>query len=129
MENELILTVNVACTEAYYVEGHRRNIAMIPFTGTAEGPYFTGRVMGTGTDTQKISKSGECMLSARYMLEGTDCAGKACKVFIENESTEGGKLRPSIVTDSDALADWENFELLSEIEPVENGVKVRIYKN
>lgn len=125
---ELILTIDVRCLESVTVQGHTRTISMIPFTGTAKGDHFTGSVVGTGTDTQKISLSGECRLSARYMLEGTDMAGQRCRIFVENETRSDGVLRPTIVTDSEALASWETAALRSEIEPVPDGVIVRIYR-
>ena len=125
---ELILTVDVKCLETVCVTGHTKDIVMIPFTGDATGKYFSGSVAGTGTDTQKISKSGECVLSARYMLVGKDMTGAQCKRFIENESRADGKVRPVIVTDSEALAFLETSVLYSEIEPAEGGVTVRIYK-
>lgn len=128
MTDELILTVHVECMEAAAVSGHTKDIVMIPFTGTAEGPYFTGNIIGTGTDTQEITKDGRCRLSARYMLEGRDSAGKACRLFIENENREDGRLRPLIVTDSVVLAEWETSPLYAEIEPDGNNVTIRIYK-
>jgi len=128
MDRELLLTINVRCLEPAEVHGHTRSVVMIPFTGTAEGGYFTGEVIGTGTDTQKISPGGECLLSARYMLEGTDSAGKRCRIFVENETRPDGTLCPTVVTDSAALADWEISELRSEISPRDNGVVVSIFR-
>lgn len=125
---ELIFTIDVKCLEAVSVKGHTRDIVMVPFTGTASGVYFNGSVTGTGTDTQKLSKSGECTLSARYILSGKDMTGADCKLFIENETRADGKLRPMIVTDSEALAFLETAALYSEIVPADGGVTVRIYR-
>ncbi len=124
---ELILTINVRCLEPMSVAGHTQNIVMVPFTGDASGDYFSGTVTGTGTDTQKTAKNGECTLSARYMLSGKDMSGADCKIFIENETRADGKLRPMIVTDSEALAFLETSEFYSEIEPSDGGVTVRIF--
>ena len=128
MDRELILTVHVQCLEALTIKGHTKDIVMIPFSGTAESPYFSGRVAGTGTDTQRIS-GGVCLLSARYILEGEDMTGAHCRIFIENESRPDGTLVPAIVTDSEALAEWETASLRSEIEPVPEGVTVRIFRD
>ena len=128
MTKEPILTIKVNCLEAAAVKGHTMDIVMVPFTGTAEGPYFTGTVSGTGMDTQKIEKNGRCRLSARYILEGKDADGLPCKLFIENESGADGKLRPKIVTDSEVLAAWETSPLYAELEPAEGGVVIRIFK-
>ena len=128
MEVELILTVFVKCRGSVSVSGHTKDIVMIPFTGTAEGPFFSGNIIGTGTDTQEITKDGRCRLSARYMIEGHDCAGKPCRLFIENENRDDGRLRPRIVTDSKALAEWETSLLCAEIEPDGDNVTINIYK-
>ena len=38
------LEVHVTCGEAYSVSGGQQDVVMIPFTGTADGPYFSGRI-------------------------------------------------------------------------------------
>ena len=100
---------------------------MIPFTGEASGPYFHGRVTGTGVDTQKIEKEGSIMLSARYMLEGTDSAGNACRVFVENQGNWTIGFTPSIVTDSQLLAGWETARLYATADGIPEGVLIRIF--
>lgn len=82
---ELVLSIEVCCHEAVSVKGQDTEVVMIPFSGRAFGPYFNGEIIGTGVDTQKYDlKSGEGKLSARYMLQGTDRDGAACRIFIEN---------------------------------------------
>ena len=127
-ENEPIIIVNVKCGEAYSVNGALQEIVMIPFTGTAEGPFFSGTILGTGVDTQKIPKGENAFLSARYMLEGTDFTGQKCRIFIENQGFDMSNCKPMIVTDSKALADLERMPLKSVVEPAESGVTVKIYK-
>ena len=124
---ELILTVNVKVDGAYGVEGSTRDVFMIYFHGTAQGPYFNGEVIGSGVDTQKKGKDGVTRLSARYMLEGVDLDNQNCHVFVENNSNDKGGFTPVIVTDSKALAKWETSELSAEIEPQDGGVIVKIY--
>ena len=128
MQDELLMEIRVTCHEPVSVEGATRKIVMIPFTGEASGPYFHGRVTGTGVDTQKIEKDGSIMLSARYMLEGTDGAGNACRVFVENQGNEQEGFVPRIVTDSPVLKHWEEAELVSTIEGIPGGVMVRVYQ-
>ena len=84
-------------------------------------------MIGLGYDTQKITPDGKCMLSARYVLEGKDAFGNACRVFIENESREDGSIRPQITTDSPALGFLESETMYSEISPVQDGVIIRIF--
>ena len=129
MAEELLLEIKVACDPALTVQGHTRDIVMIPFTGTASGPYFTGKIIGTGVDTQKVPKDGASALSARYMLEGTDKAGNACRIFIENEGTWGGEFRPTVVTDSPLLAEWEQLPLAATVTGIPGGVQVRISRH
>ena len=127
MEQELLMEIRVRILEPVSVEGKTRNIVMIPFTGEASGPYFTGNVIGTGVDTQKIDKDGKAVLSARYMLEGKDRGGNPCRVFIENQGSWDAGFVPTIVTDSPLLEDLETSALRAEVEGVEEGVLIRIY--
>lgn len=139
---ELLLQIDVTCTEPQVVDGHTRKIVMVPFTGTTSGKYFTGKVIGTGVDTQTFPKDkngnfieGTCTLSARYILEGTDFTGTPCRIFIENNAGPNGWL-PQITTDSKALASWETATLRSSVEPAATpptapgqfGVTVKIFK-
>lgn len=132
-KKELLLQIDVKCIEPQVVDGHSRKIVMVPFTGTTSGKYFTGKVIGTGVDTQKYPKDsngnfidGAGTLSARYMLEGTDFKGNPCHIFIENNAGPNGWI-PTITTDSPALASWESENLRSQVEPAEGGVVVSIF--
>lgn len=126
MSKRLILTVNVTTYPAQGVEGSLAGVVMIPFSAEAVGDYFTGRTIFNGTDTQ-LSKDGKFSLSARYLLEGTDCAGARCRLFIENVGTSLDNCTPAVITDSRELAFLETAKLSSAVECVENGVIVRIF--
>lgn len=128
MNSSPLLEIRVACEEALTVKGQDMTIVMIPFTGVSSGPYFFGKTLGTGVDTQKIGKDGSFLLSARYMLEGEDCDGNTCRIFIENQGNEQEGFIPRIVTDSPALKKWEGMELYSTIEGIPGGVMVRIFR-
>ena len=125
---ELLLEILVSCDEPFSVKGRRTTVVMIPFTGTTDGPYFKGKTVGTGVDTQKIGTDGSFLLSARYMLEGTDAEGNACRIFIENQGNEQEGFIPRVVTDSPLLKVWEDMDLFSTIEGKAGGVNVRIYR-
>ena len=127
MRDELLMEIRVSCREPDVVEGTNRKIVMIPFTGEATGPYFTGSVIGTGVDTQKIEKDGSIMLSARYILEGTDSAGNACRVFVENQGNWTVGFTPTVVTDSPLLARWETARLYATADGIPEGVLIRIF--
>jgi hypothetical protein len=126
---ELIMTVHVVLSKNIYgLKGKEVDICMLPFTGTAEGPYFNGVVLGEGVDTQTIYHSGHVLFSARYMLEGTDIAGNKCRIYIQNNGESLEKLVPTIVTDSESLQFLTECELSSVVSPNEVGVEVNVYK-
>lgn len=125
---ELLLSIDVQCLESVGVKGKHTGILMIPFTGRAYGEYFNGEIIGTGTDTQKYDvKSGECRLSARYMLQGIDKEGNACRIFIENSLQDEEGWHPMVVTDSTCLCQWEQIPLIATVNGTQNGVLVQIY--
>lgn len=121
------MEIRVKCEESLRITGATKDIVMIPFTGEATGPFFTGHVKGTGVDTQKIEKNGTPFLSARYVLEGKDYAGNACSVFVENQGSWGGTFVPMIVTDSPVLSEWETADLYAEVNGLPGGVLVKVY--
>ena len=125
--NELLLEIHVTCREAVSVEGGSRKIVMVPFDGQAEGPLFTGRIVGTGVDTQTIENGG-ITLSARYMMEGKDAEGNPCRIFVENQGNRESGFHHMIVTDSALLREWETAELSATVEGAPGGVTVRIYR-
>ncbi len=123
--SKVIMTISVKTFKAQSLEGKNSKVVMIPFKAEATGEYFCGKTVENGIDTQKITKKG-FSLSARYMLEGTDCSGKKCRVFIENNGTSLENCRPKIYTDSEVLAFLEEAALSANIRCVENGVIVQI---
>ena len=128
MNGDLLLEIQVRTLPSQRVNGKTRDILMIPFTGTASGPWFTGQVIGQGMDTQKISKAGKAALSARYMLEGTDKNGQNCRIFIENQGSFDSGFTPMITTDSALLSCWETACLYATVEGAPGGVTVRIFQ-
>ena len=128
MKTELLMEIKVKCNDPVSVTGSTKQIVMIPFTAEASGPYFCGHVIGPGVDTQTVGKDGRAVLSARYMLEGTDSAGNACRIFVENQGTWETGFTPSVVTDSTLLADWETSALSATVEGIPDGVMIRILR-
>ena len=126
--NELLMEIRVDCGEAVSVRGQETAVVMVPFTGTTEGAYFCGKTVGAGVDTQRIGQDGKTRLSARYMLEGQDAAGNACRIFIENQGGWEEGFTPRIVTDSPLLKDWETADLGATVEEIPGGVLVRIFR-
>ncbi len=122
-----LFDVYVDITDTISVKGKQHDICMLSFTGEARGRYFNGKVIGSGIDTQYISKSGHLILSARYMLEGKDINGNECRCFIENNGSFDDGFIPEIVTDSPALSEFEGAELKAEVAAKENRVIVSIF--
>ena len=83
MGNE-VLTINVRITAINEVKGNAGTARMILFDGDAASEYFTGTILPGGVDTQKDKPGEGTLLSARYILEGTDYKGESCRIFIEN---------------------------------------------
>lgn len=105
---------------------------MIPFTGSVYGPYFTGKVLPGGVDTQEIRTDGIKKISARYFIETDD--GE--KIFIENngivnENVEGERYfrtTPRFVTGSQKYA-WLNTSIfVGTGERTEKGLEIVIYR-
>ncbi len=127
MEEVMIIHVKLS-KKSYYLKSKELDVCMLPFTGTAEGPYFRGEILGEGIDTQMIYHDGRFALSARYMLEGTDYKGNPCRVFIENNGEAMDQCIPSIVTDSSELQFLSEQKLFSKVVAAEDSITVKIYK-
>ena len=102
------LEINV--TEVVELGGEAASVRMILFEGECNCPdVFVGKVLNGGVDTQ-ITENGVTMLSARYMLEGVDCKGMACRIFIENngKTVADGRLltTPRIITAGSESIKW-----------------------
>lgn len=125
---EYLMTVDVKTQNAAGVSSSAGGINMIPFTGSTDGYYFKGDIVGTGCDTQKYAPDGSVMFSARYLLKGTDCDGKSCSIFIENNGPALELCTPTVITDSAALSEWQDWELRAIVVPVGGGVEVNVYR-
>lgn len=138
MNFEELFTVYVEIKEAISLDNPEGDsVVMISFTGTAEGKYFTGKVLPGGVDTQIIGKNRDRhTLSARYILEGKDFKGDDCKIYIENNGyavKDPDKVLfrtyPKIITDSKGLS-FLNQELLAgEVTSADKGVNVKFYRS
>lgn len=123
-----LMVVKVKIMEPVSVGGHSKMIVMIPFTAEASGEYFQGKTIGQNVDTQKIDPGKPGVLSARYILEGMDYTGQACRIFIENNGSDWSHLTPMLITDSEALKEWETKEIYDTVEAIEGGVLIRFYE-
>lgn len=115
-----ILRIFVTVDGCNALETSPRGVRMLPFSGHCDSPLFRGTILPGGVDTQVDLAPKQGTISARYMLEGTDDAGKACRLFIDNgaitrEGTET-VTHPRIITDSVSLKWLETAALTGRIE-------------
>jgi hypothetical protein len=131
-----ILTILISVISSIGVNHGNSNVNMINFGGHAESTFFVGDVMQGGVDTQKTnfmmtgdSTLNRTLLSARYILSGTDCDGKPCKIFVENNAVSGEQYtHPTILTDSKALDFLNNNDSLKgKIDMTGGKLTIRIY--
>lgn len=112
---EEIISLRFQITASEEVVGHSAEIHMLYFEGETNTKWFQGKTLPGSIDTQVWKEGQNGKLSARYMLDGVDCEGKKCRIFIENngEDDRNGHLNtvPMVVTDSDALAWLEDAKL------------------
>ncbi len=124
-----VLTIFVRIEQTISVEGQAGSAAIVLFSGYAESEYFRGNILPGAADCQKSNATG-FVLSARYILEGLDCAGKHCKIFIENNGSpdETGMIRtkPIVYTDSDSLKWLEHAILEGHISEEKGTVIIHI---
>jgi len=137
MNFEEVLRINVAVDGEGIIsltDGGGRNVTMIPFGGAAKGKYFNGKILPGGIDIQttQVNGSGR-VLSAKYMLEGTDIDGNNCKIFIDNTGRFSQipgepmfRTNPKIITDSPALRFLQDSFLVSEGTATDIGVDIII---
>ena len=123
-----IITILINVLSATMVTDGTTSKNFLPFSGEAKSEYFVGKVIDGGVDTQTYTPTGG-QLSARYILEGTDCAGKPCKIFIENNGKFGEEFTtPKIVTDSDTLKFLNTAPLKGKLDMSDGKLTIRIYK-
>ncbi|WP_458458924.1 DUF3237 family protein [Pseudobutyrivibrio sp.] len=127
-----VLTVRVRIKEALEVKGSSNGATMILFDGDCDCDNFKGKILPGGVDTQRIGEDGLVSLSARYIMEGVDRNGQACRIFIENNGkilSDGSMVtRPYVLTDSAALRFLEDAELTGTVEGVPDGVVIHIFE-
>ncbi len=131
--SEAVLTIDVVLDEIIEVTGSRGKAAMILFHGESSCANFKGKILPGGVDTQKEPAGEKRLLSARYILEGRDCEGEWCRIFIENNGEvaapgETIKTTPVIYTDSKALKWLETADLSGTVEGKPGGVFITIFK-
>ena len=126
-----ILTIDVLLKEFNEVKGHKGEALMILFDGYCHSEIFDGIILNGGVDTQRQDAGSNLRtLSARYILQGKDFEGKECRIFIENNGTsDGGRFAttPKILTDSEALKELEDTDLVGSISSTDEEGHIQIH--
>ena len=126
--DKLILRLKINLHESIKIESADKTIVQILFAGEASGDYFNGVIMPGAVDTQEIYPDGSGRLSARYSIDGVDCAGQSCKLYIDNTAKiNDSRTFPKIVTDSVALSYLNTAELRGEIIWEDGQMYINIY--
>ena len=126
-ERKEVLTITVFVTgyEVRKEEENSRTVAIL-FTGYCDNPLFHGVILPGAEDVRVSENDVEVTVRADYTLEGLDRLGQKCQVHIVNQCIEG-EWKPTICTDSEALAFLNSADLTAVLEGFEGGLTVRIF--
>ena len=127
-----ILRLHIELDSFNHVESSKGKITFIRFHGDAKSEYFEGIVAPGGVDTQLHAPGEYNKLSARYILEGKDYTGSACKIYIENngvDKSDGTPMEtvPVIYTDSPNLKWMEDSSLSGQVCFEEGELIIHLY--
>lgn len=112
------------------------SVTFIPFTGKVESELFTGEILPGGVDVQVETPDNVRNMCAKYMFQGKDMEGNACKLFVENNgylqpvNREKPYLNavPRFLTDSPILGEYLcRQQFRSEVQGMDWGIEIRIY--
>jgi len=136
MDYEKVFTVHINIKKTIELKNDDGDsVVMISFSGDASGKYFHGVVLDGGIDTQVVGNYGDRhTLSARYMLEGKDHTGEACRIYIENNGDvhkhrkdSSFRTFPNMITNSKALSFLNHELFVGEGVHTESGLDINIY--
>ena len=121
-----VLTIDVQLTGREQQTRGLRTHLELPFTGCGNSPWFQGAICPGAKDVQEIFWIRAQSKRADYTLEGHDYTGAPCRVHIINEGA-GTAWKPTVTTDSPALAFLNSADCDALVEPRRSGPLVRIY--
>lgn len=125
-DREEILTIHVKLDHCSIKHKGIYNIMTVPFTGTAESKWFSGAILPGAADVQRRKFWKIDRFCADYTLEGTDYTGEKCRVHIVNID-EGQGWKPTVTTDSKALAFLNGSDCKAVLQGHKNQLTVRIF--
>lgn len=131
----MIFHVLIDRSQKSVLETNHGKAVIIPFTGYTESEHFSGRILPGACDVQTTDAAGIRHMCAKYMFEGTDGQGNACRLFVENNGYfEPGRnpkpfyAYPVFLSDSPYLSKLlERPVFRSEGHSTPEGVDIYIY--
>lgn len=111
-------------------------VLMIPFGGSVESELFTGKILPGGIDIQVENSANIRHMCARYMFEGTDHTGAACRLFVDNNgyfepnthNFNPFRTCPTFMTDSKALAPYlQGAHFRAEGHAKDDGLHIMVF--
>ena len=131
-----LFEINVRITGFSQVKSPKTTVNFISFDGTCDAPFFTGKIIEGGVDTQKYEEGKDGTLSARYILKGKDKNGRDTSIFIENNGIckSDGTITttPWIITDNEELQPLFEGKLSGKVVPADtpehDKIIIEIYK-
>lgn len=125
-DREEILTIQVFithCDERGEGEQWKNDVY---FTGYCDTKYFRGVITPEGCDAQEYCAETGVKMRAEYTLKGLDACGENCSVHIVNQRA-GAEWKPTVQTDSPALAWLNDADLTAVLEGGDRELTVRIF--
>lgn len=101
----------------------------IPFIGEADSAFFKGTIAPGAEDNQKYKGKACLSCCADYVINGTDYTGAACKVHVINARKGNEDWKPTVESDSAALAFLNGADCRTVFEGRKKGPMIRIYTN
>lgn len=121
-----VLCVDVALAKPAYRRENGVFYLSLPFTGNADGDYFSGTICPGASDEQEYQGFRQRHMCATYDIKGRDFTGEECHVHVVNISNGKG-WRPTVSTDSNALAKWNGAGAAAFLEQRKSGPIVHIF--
>lgn len=125
-DREEILTIDITLTGSSMRHEGIYNIMTVPFTGSANSKWFRGEILPGAADIQRRKLWKTDRFCADYTLEGIDHTGQRCRIHIVNVD-EGQGWKPTITTDSKALAFLNGTNCKAVLQGHKNKLTVRIF--
>ena len=111
-------------------------VSFLPFTAAVESDIFTGGTRPGAVDVQQENAAGIRNMCAKYIFEGVDKEGRACRLFVENNAyftpaDDPGAVLPAcprFLTDSPILGEYlHQPRFRSEVRPAPGGVEIWVF--